>query len=500
MVHLTRFPPVSELPRTVDTVVVGGGTAGAVVAGRLVEGSARRVLVLEAGPEYGPFVGGRWPEPLLDARYIPVDDHDWGYVSAARHGRPGLRLERARVVGGCSSHNGCAAVWGHRSDYDGWGVPGWSADDLAPLFERVRERMRIRLPEMGEVGPFHEAVLAAGPDAGLPRTDDLDDLDGGVGMCLSPVNTVREGGRVLRWNAAFGYLDPVRADPRLTVVGDALVERVVVERGRAVAVEVIVGAGRERIACGEVVLAGGAYGSPTVLLRSGVGAADALRRIGIAPVHDLPAVGANLHDHPACTLTYRGTDRLIRALQGFGGPLREEGTIAKARSSRCGEAFDLHLYPFGSPYWNRDGTWMFAIPVACMTPRSRGTLRLASADPEAPPIVDHGYLTDPEEHDLAVLRDGAEVARRLAAQAPLAELLGPEIAPDADDLRAAAVHYYHPVGTCAVGTVVDAEARVVGIDGLRVADASVIPRVPRANTNVPCLVVGEKVARCLLSS
>jgi choline dehydrogenase len=489
-----------QVPRRVDTVVVGGGTAGAVVAGRLVEGSARNVLVLEAGPEYGPFGGGRWPESLLDARHIPVDDHDWRYVSAARHGQPELRLERARVIGGCSSHNGCAAVWGHRSDYDGWGVSGWSADDLAPLFERVRERMRIRLPALGEVGPFQEAVLAAGPAAGLPRTDDLDDLDGGVGMCLSPVNTVREEGRVIRWNAAFGYLDPVRAEPRLTVVGDALVDRVVVERGRAVAVEAIVGGRRERIACGEVVLAGGAYDSPAVLLRSGIGPPDELRRLGIAPRHDLPGVGKNLHDHPAYTLTYRGTDRLIRSLEGFDGPLREEGTIAKARSSRCGEAFDLHVYPIGSPYWNRDGTWLFAIPVACMTPRSRGTLRLASADAGASPIVDHGYLTDPEEHDLAVLRDGAEVARRLAAQPPLAELLGAEIAPDADDLRAAAVHYYHPVGTCALGSVVDAGARVIGIDGLRVADASVMPRVPRANTNVPSLVVGEKVARCLLSS
>jgi choline dehydrogenase len=462
------------------------------VTGRLIEGSSRTVLVLEAGPDYGPFADGRWPEPLLDARHLPLDEHDWRYVSAARHGQRDLKLERARVIGGCSSHNGCAAVWGHRSDYDAWGVPGWSAADLAPLFEQVREQMRIRLPEAAEIDPFHAAVLAAGPSAGLPRTDDLDDLDGGVGICLSPVNTVRDGPRVVRWNAAFGYLDPVRGDPHLTVVGDALVDRVVVEGGRAVAVEAIVGGRRQRFACREVVLAGGAYGSPAVLLRSGVGPADELRRLGVAVVHDLPAVGANLHDHAAAVLTYSGTPRLTAALAAFEGPLREEGTIAKGCSSRCGEAFDLHVYPFSSP--------SLSIPVACMTPRSRGSLRLASADPEASPIVDHGYLTDPDDRDLAVLRDGLELVRRLAAQPPLASLLGPEVPPDVDDLRAAAVHYYHPVGTCALGSVLDPEARVLGVEGLRVADASVMPQVPRANTNVPCLVVGEKVARCLLSS
>lgn len=505
-----------SIPRRVDTVVVGGGTSGAVVAGRLVEGSSRSVLVLEAGPDYGPLEGGRWPAPLLDARYLSIDDHDWRYVSAARHGQPRLRLERARVVGGCSSHNGCAAVWGHRSDYDGWatrGNHGWSADDLRPHFERAGQRMRVRLPGSAEVGPFHEAVLAAGPAAGLPRTDDLDDLDGGVGMCLSPVNTVRRGAEVIRWNAAFAYLDPVRGSDRLTILGNAMVDWIAIERGRAVALEARVGGEPVRIECGEVVLAGGAYGSPSLLLRSGVGPPEQLGGLGIRVVRALPGVGANLHDHPALTLVYAGTERLIRSLGAFGQPLREEGTIAKARSSLCQDVFDLHLYPFGGPYWNRDGTWMFAIPAACMTPRSRGALRLASADPAEAPIIDHAYLTDPEDRDLAVLLDGIDLARELARQSPLADLLGPETSPgletiDRDQLRAwirgRAVHYYHPVGTCKMGpaddptAVVDARGRVHGLAGLRVADASVMPVVPRANTNVPCVVVGEKIASVML--
>jgi choline dehydrogenase len=498
------------LPDRADVVVVGGGTAGAVVAGRLAERDDRTVLLLEAGPDYGPLAAGRWPEPLLDARYLPVDDHDWAYVSGARHCEPNLRLDRARVIGGCSSHNGCAAVWGHRLDYDGWaalGHRGWAADDLAPHFEAVRGRLRIRLPSDDEIGPFHAAVLAAGAAAGLPRTDDLDDLDGGIGTCLAPVNTVLDGGRVLRWNAAFGYLDPVRDLSCLQIVGQTLVDRVVVERGRVVGLDVVGPSGPRRVACGEVVLAGGAYGSPAVLLRSGIGPEAHLRQIGIDVIQPLP-VGENLHDHPAFAVEYLGTDGLIEALESFARerPLREEGAILKARSSLCREAFDLHIYPFGSPYWRRDGSWSFAVPVATMTPRSRGSLRLQSRDPAASPLIDHGYLTDPEDHDLAVLLDGVDLARKLARTAPLAELLRAEISPgperlDREELRAwirgHGAHYYHPVGTCALGGVVDADGRVHGVAGLRVGDASVIPVVPRANTNVPCAVVGERIAAAI---
>jgi choline dehydrogenase len=210
--------------------------------------------------------------------------------------------------------------------------------------------------------------------------------------------------------------------------------------------------------------------------------------------------------------------------------LREEGTIAKARSGVCDGPFDLHLYPLGSPYWNLlprlgtdvdhaaaswgdGGEWLFAVPIANMAPRSRGTLRLAGSDPEAPPIIDHGYFTDEEDRDLAVLLDGVELGRTLASREPLASLLGGETGPGAkrpgrealrDHVRAHGAHYYHPAGTCKMGpagdplAVVDARGKVHGLEGLRVADASIMPVIPRANTNIPAVVVGEKVAALML--
>jgi choline dehydrogenase len=194
-------------PRYADVVIVGGGTSGAVVAGRLAEQLAGTVLLLEAGPDYGPVAAGAWPALLLDARAIPWQLHDWGYTSAARHGAPGLRLERARVLGGCSAHNGCAAIWGHRADYDGWaaaGNPGWSAQDLLPLFRTAHERLRVRRPPPEEITPWHHAVLAAAPGAGLPLVEDLNELQQDTGIAASPVNI--PGG--VRWNTAFAYLDP----------------------------------------------------------------------------------------------------------------------------------------------------------------------------------------------------------------------------------------------------------------------------------------------------
>jgi choline dehydrogenase len=370
-----------------DVVVVGGGTGGAVAAGRLAE-RGRRVLLLEAGPDYGPHGSGRWPADLLDSRVLPTS-HSWGYVSAARHGVRGLTLDRARVIGGCSAHNGCAAIWGHRLDYDGWaalGNPGWSTTDLRPLFERVSARLHVHTPAPADLGPFHEAVLAAGPGAGLPPAADLNDLDHCVGLGPSPVNTDEPA--AIRWNAAFAYLDPLRGGGTLSVRGGATVDRVLVERGRAAGVALV---GGEQIRADEVVLAAGAYGSPAILLRSGIGPPDDLAALGIPVVAPLPGVGANLQDHPALVLEYGGAPALVAALEAFGRgrPLREEGTIGKARSPLCAEAFDLHVYPFGSPYWYGDGRWMFAVPVACMTPRSRGTVRLASRDPAAPPVIDH---------------------------------------------------------------------------------------------------------------
>ncbi|HEX5499843.1 MAG TPA: GMC oxidoreductase, partial [Thermomicrobiales bacterium] len=312
-----------------------------------------------------------------------------------------------------------------------------------------------------------------------------------------------------RWNAAFAYLDPVRDRPNFAILPETLVDRLRFDGPRCVGVEVVNAAGRHQIAAREVILAGGAFGSPLVLLRSGVGPADELRSLGIAPVLDVPGVGRNLQDHPAFAIRFGGTSALVADMDAFvaaGGLPREEGTTALARSSRCEGPFDLHLYPVGSRPW-RDEGWRFAISAAVMDPHSTGTVRLASAAPEAPPIIDPGWFSDAAGRDLEVLLDGVELARGLAAQPPLGDVIGAELdgvptARDAlrDYVLRHSTHDYHPVGTCKMGpggdrlAVVDARGRVHGLDGVRVADAAIMPAVPRANTNIPALAVALQIA------
>lgn len=506
------------LPRHADTIVVGGGTSGAVVAGLLAEHSDQTVLVLEAGPDFGPLDGGGWPADLKDASAIGVSC-DGGYDSEQTYADRLVRFQRARVIGGCSSHNGCAAIWGSRIDYDGWaasGLDGWSTDDLLPLFREANRRMRVRCYQRDEITPFQQACLDAAAAAGVPLVSDLNDLDEDEGMAASPVN-IWQG---IRWNTAFAYLDPVRQRPNLTVVGNAPVARVVTERGRAVAVEVVFDGEPVRIEAGRVVVSAGAYESPAVLLRSGVGDPSDLAAVGIRPVHDLPGVGRNLHDHPSVSLQFSGTPELERQMIEFGERRwrPEEQTIAKLRSPHypAGDAgFDLHVYPVGGPDPDDPSRWRWTFPLACMTPRSRGTVRLRSADPSAKPLIDHRYATDEDGHDCAILLAGAAIARDIASREPLRGLIGNEIAPGpsvADEagiaawIAASCEHYYHPVGTCAMGgsddpqTVTDARGRVHGIDGLYVADCSVMPVVPRANTNIPAVVVGERIGRWLLET
>lgn len=500
---------VHALPPFADTVVIGGGTAGAAVAGLLAERGDQSVLLLEAGPDYGPYDSGRWPTDLLDARALPVS-HDWGYDSAELWPHRRLTFERARVVGGCSAHNGCAEIWGSRLDYDGWvalGNPGWSTDELLPLFEAGAARLRVRRPATVEVTPFQAACLQAAPRAGLPVVADLNDLDEEVGIGLSPVNIV-DG---VRWNAAFAYLDPQRGRGALTVCGDTLVDRLLIRGGRVDGVAVVRGGAPRAVRCGRVVLCGGAYGSPAVLLRSGVGDPQALAAHGIATVLERRGVGRNLHDHPATGLVFAGTPELERRMRDFAAQrwMPEEQTIAKARSSRCRHGFDLHIFPTGGPTRTGDG-WLWLFPIACMTPRSRGAVQLRGADPSAGLRIDHGFLSDVDGEDLRVLLDGIELGRALAAAAPLNGVLGEETLPGTSDRAALATlcrdwiqHYYHPVGTCRMGAandpdaVCDARGRVHGLDNAYVADAALIPVIPRANTNMPVLVVAQRVAHWL---
>lgn len=250
---------MTPLPREAEAIVVGGGTAGAVVAARLAAAGVH-VLVLEAGPDPGPLGDPRWPEDLLDARRLG-HSCDWGFDSGDTlgEGEP-MRFERSRVLGGCSTHNGAVQTWGHRLDYDGWaalGNPGWSADELAPLFARAATQLRVRTYATAELTPWQRAWFDAGPAAGLPQLRDVNGLDEGVGVAPESVNVVGAG---VRFNTAFAYLDPVRGLDTLTIVGDALVDRVLIGRdGAARGVAVAHGGETHEIASPLVILCGGAY-------------------------------------------------------------------------------------------------------------------------------------------------------------------------------------------------------------------------------------------------
>jgi choline dehydrogenase len=507
----------ASVPREVDTVVIGGGTSGAVVAGLLAEQSDERVLVLEAGPDYGPFGDSRWPEDLLDARALGYT-HDWNYASGDTYPNRVVNFQRARVIGGCSSHNGCAAIWGSRVDYDGWadlGLAGWSSAELLPIFTRASERLRVRRYARHEVTPFQQACLDAAQAAEIPLTDDLNDFDQDEGMATSPVN-ILDG---TRWNAAFAYLDPVRQRPKLTIADRSIGDRFEIENGVATRVRYIGPDGPAAVTARRFVVAAGTYGSPAILLRSGIGDPAELREIGIQPVVPLPGVGRNLHDHPSLRLMFRGSPRLEAAMTAFAEQqwMPEEQTIAKIRSRlypQSAGGFDLHLYPVGGPDSESETGWHWSFPVACMTPRSRGAVTLRSPDPQREPRIEHHYLSDPEGHDRAVLREGLRTARLLAAQPELRDLLGAQIDPRPsieDDaameewIDGAIEHYYHPVGTCAMGAVddpaavTDANGRVHGLENVFVADCSIMPVIPRANTNLPAVAVGERIAGWLLA-
>jgi choline dehydrogenase len=505
----------NALPAFADTVVIGGGTAGAALAGELAAKSDESVLLLEAGPDYGSFEDGRWPEDLLDARAIPTS-HDCGYNSGAQYGARVIKFDRARVIGGCSSHNGCAAIWGSRLDYDNWaalGNPGWSTDELLPFFRAGSERLRVRIPPRDEVTPYQLAWLEAAPHGGIPIVADLNNLDEDLGMAPSPAN-IADG---VRFNTAFACLDPVRKRRNLTITGGALADRLEIRGGRIDAVKVFRNGREVTVEAGRVVIAAGSYGSPAILIRSGVGNPADVRALGIEPRLDLPAVGMNLHDHPAVYLAFTGTRELEASMREFSRRcwMPEEQTIAKVRSSRCRAGFDLHIYPVGGPVPGNAAAWNWVLTIACMTPRSRGVLKLRSADPSAGPILNHNYLADPDDEDVRVLVDGVQLARELASEPRLAMLLGEEKEPGsrvgsrdniAEYIRANVAHYYHPVGTCAMGpardghAVVDARGLVHGLDNCYVADSSVMPVIPRANTNIPALVAGLRIASWLLTA
>ncbi|MDQ3540029.1 MAG: GMC family oxidoreductase N-terminal domain-containing protein [Chloroflexota bacterium] len=496
-----------------DTIVVGGGTAGAITAARLAEANVGEVLLLEAGPDYGSRTSGRWPSDLLDAAGIPTS-HDWAYTAHTGASKRAVLAERARVIGGCSSHNGCTALWGGPSDWDAIAAragPGWDAAAMAPLRDRVLRRFGVHVPGDESVTPYHAAWIESAQKAGHARIANLNTSES-TGMGVNPVN-IRKG---VRWNTAFGWLDPVRHLPHLTVAGDTFVDRLVVGGDRVVAVEAICDGARQRIECHRVVLTAGAYATPAILQRSGIGDTELLGRLGIPVVADIPGVGANLRDHASVLLRFAGTKRLVDAQTEFAAVspfIPEEQTVLRARSSHAAAdvPFDIHLYPFGGAEATSANGFGFVVGVACMTPRSHGSVRITSSGPAVSPEIDLGLLIDPDGHDRAVLAEGVDIAEAIVASEPLRHLIGERIT-EADIgrwiLRDGADapltgHYYHPVGTCRIGPgdrmdVCDGDGRVHGLANAYVADASLFPVIPKANTCLPVAMAAEAIADRLI--
>ncbi|WP_329057923.1 GMC family oxidoreductase [Amycolatopsis sp. NBC_01480] len=490
--------PGLSIPPETDTIVVGGGTGGAACAATLASYSSRQVLLLEAGPDYGPHQCGAWPADVLDAASIPLS-HDWCLTDA---GKARTDLPRARMLGGCSSHNGCTASLGARADYDGWataGNPGWESATVEPLLKWVHERFRVRRYRTDELTVPQAAFVDAGLAAGLPFADDLDDLDAATGIGPMPVNIV-EG---TRWNAAFAFLDPVREHANLTIAAGVTVSRLLVEHGVAVGVLADTPDGPRTIRAGRVIVAAGAYHSPALLLRSGIGAADELRSVGVDVVADLPGVGRNLLDHPCVQLDFHGRDGLLEEMERMSWH-PDEQTIGRGKSSRCDDGpYDIHVFMVAGANSGHPGLPPISLYGGAMRAVSAGQVSLTSAAPDAAPRIEHNYGSDPAGHDRAVLSEALTLLREMTAERGLSAVLGKAANEDSDPLSRI-VNYCHPAGSCRMGpagdpmAVVGADGAVRGVGGLYVADASVMPAITRGNPNLPVAMIGARIAAGLL--
>jgi choline dehydrogenase len=495
-----------------DFIVVGAGSAGCAVAGRLASQSSAKVLLIEAG---GSDRRLTIRAPMLYALQRGTS-LDWAYESEPEPecGDRRIPQPRGRALGGTSGMNAMLWIKGSTLDYDGWKLPGWTWDDVAPVFERM-ESGPMHVSRVPCVDELSQRFVAAARAAGVPANDDVSgpELDGAA---ISPV-TILEG---QRWNTARGYL---RGQPNLTIVTKAEVRRIIIRNGRAVGVEY---RRRRRVqqafADQEVVVSAGVFGTPQILQISGIGPADHLRGVGIAPVVDSPAVGRGLTDHPHA-ITKWALAPGFTGLSDAGSPkwllqwlLRRSGkfssnaaeAVAHIRSTPDLPACDFQLIfvPIDVQATSLRGMQpALSVAASYWTPKSRGSVLVRSSDPAAAPEIRLNMLS--EREDLDALVRAVRRTREIMATEPIASAVGRELLPGSaidveESIRQNMITTSHPACSVAMGTqsdsALDETLRVRGVDGLRVADASSLPVIPRANTNAPAIMIGERCADFLL--
>lgn len=516
-----------------DFIIVGGGSAGCVLARRLIDTGDVSVLLLEAGPD------DRHPLLRIPAGFTQLTGtrYTWGYETAPQAGLAGKRVwyPQARVLGGGSSINAQLYTRGNRWDYDNWaahGCSGWSYEKVLPFFRRAEDNSRYADAWHGQGGPLKvsdviphpltQAFARAAQQAGMPFNPDFNgETQAGLGFYQV---TNRDGRRA---SASACYLDPVRRDARLTLRTGAHVERIELKGDRAVAVHCD---GQRYEAGREILLTAGAIGSPRVMLHSGLGPAQHLCEVGIEPVRDLPAVGENLHDHmdvfvvSECSGPYsfdRYKPWVMSAWAGLQFALFGTGILASnicdgggfwyADEAAPAPDIQFHFLP-GSGLEHglapiRNGV---TLNSAYLRPKSRGRVRLLSNDTKAPVHIDPGYWRDP--HDVTRSIAGVRLARRIMAQEAFAPWIRGEAHPGAeaqsdDEIKEYAFRHaktdYHPVGTCRMGApedpaaVVTPDLRVKQVEGLRICDSSIMPFVTSSNTNAPTIMIAEKAAEMI---